>query len=611
MLQIRELAKSYGTQTLFEDASLQMESGERLGLVGRNGHGKTTLFRILLGEEHPDSGTITFPKNYRVGHLEQHLHFTEPTIVAEGCLGLQPGEEAYQYKVETILFGLGFTRADMERAPSEFSGGYQIRLNLAKVLVSEPNLLLLDEPTNYLDIVSMRWLTEFLRSWPGEMILISHDRDFLDSVTTHTASIHRLRIRKVRGPTTKLYEQILLEEEIHEKTRVNDEKKRAQVQIFIDRFRAKANKASVVQSRVKQLERLPQLERLSNIESLDFSFTHAPFEAKVAITVENVTFGYDGGPELIRDFSLNVGSHDRIGIIGKNGKGKSTLLGLIAGELMPRDGSIKMHPNARLGYFGQTNINRLNMKHTVEEEIENTNHLLDRTRVRGICGLMMFDGDKAEKKISALSGGERSRVLLGKILATPSNVLLLDEPTNHLDMESIEALVESLKVFPGAVIIVTHSEMILRAVATKLVVFQGSAPEIFPGTYDEFMDRIGWQDEEGSSGRGGAKKKNVNRKEERQRRAEIIAERSRVLGPLKKNQTQLEDEITALEESSLVLHKNLQLASEEGDAQKIAALSRNTGVTQKHIDELFERLAVVTTELDEKSKAFEAALEEE
>ncbi len=280
MLKIQGLSKSYGGRVLFEDVSLQMGSGERLGLVGRNGHGKSTLFRIILGEEEADSGTVSFPRNYRIGHLAQKIEFSKPTVLEEGCLGLPKGEEDYHYKVEMILFGLGFSEADMARPPAEFSGGYQVRLNLAKVLVSNPNLLLLDEPTNYLDIVSIRWITQFLRDWENELILISHDREFMDDVTTHTAAIHRRKLRKIQGGTEKLYAQILQDEEIHEKTRLNEEKKRKQEEAFINRFRAQATKASAVQSRIKRLEKMPALEKLAHIDHLDFSFRSVPFYAE-------------------------------------------------------------------------------------------------------------------------------------------------------------------------------------------------------------------------------------------------------------------------------------------------------------------------------------------
>ncbi|MBM2804084.1 MAG: transporter ATP-binding protein [Deltaproteobacteria bacterium] len=525
MIKINQLSKSYFARELFTDVVFQMNAGDRLGLVGRNGHGKSTLFKLILGEEEPDAGQIAVPRNYRVGHLEQHLHFTQPTILAEAALGL-PEEESHSiYKAEAILFGLGFSQADLEKAPREFSGGFQIRINLAKLLLSEPNLLLLDEPTNYLDITSVRWIARFLANFKGELILISHDRDFMDSVTTHTAVIHRQKIRKFEGGTAKAYAQIILEDEIHEKTRANEDKKRAHAEAFINRFRAQASKAKMVQSRIKMLERLPKLDDLGEIESLDFEFRHAPFAAKTLLETRNIAFGYSPDHLLFRDINLTINARDRIGVIGNNGKGKSTLLNVLSGGLKPLTGELKAHPDMKLGYFGQTNIQRLNPKSTIEQEIEHTNPALTRTQVRNICGTMMFGGDLALKRISVLSGGEKSRTLLGKILAHPSNLLLLDEPNNHLDMESIDALIESLQRFPGALLIVTHNEGILRALATRLIVFHRGRVDVLDTGYDEFLEKLGWEDEGYGNGNGkgnGAQKKptsrnNYNEKKEREK----------------------------------------------------------------------------------------------
>ncbi|EKD42772.1 MAG: hypothetical protein ACD_73C00025G0001, partial [uncultured bacterium] len=306
MLSIQSIDKSYGPQILFEDATLQLSPGERLGLVGRNGHGKSTLFRLILGEEEVDAGLITTPRNYRIGHLAQHLHFTKPTILEEVCLGLLPDEEHDHYKAERILFGLGFNDDDMSKPPAQFSGGFQVRLNLAKVLVSNPNLLLLDEPTNYLDIISIRWLTKFLRGWENELIIISHDRQFMDSVTTHTALIHRKKIRRVEGNTAKLYNLVAQEEETYEKTRQNEEKQRKHAQAFIDRFRAQAGRAAMVQSRVKRLEKMPELEALSRIQDLDFEFHYAPITAKTLMDIKDLSFSYTPEIPLIPKFDLMI-----------------------------------------------------------------------------------------------------------------------------------------------------------------------------------------------------------------------------------------------------------------------------------------------------------------
>ncbi|HMO16469.1 MAG TPA: ATP-binding cassette domain-containing protein [Oligoflexia bacterium] len=499
MLSVSNLKKSFGSQTLFEDITFVLSPGERVGLVGRNGHGKSTLFRMILGEEHPDSGIITWPKDYKIGHLSQHLSFTEPNILDEACLALPLLDDCWKetYKAEAMLHGLGFSENDFSRSPSEFSGGFQIRLNLAKLLLSEPNLLLLDEPTNYLDIVSVRWLERFLQEWAGEAIIITHDRTFMDMVTTHTLAIHRGKTKKVEGSTEKLYQTLAEEEELYEKTRLNEDKKRKEIEKFVVRFRAKASKAKSVQSRVKQLEKMEVAEELSNIDDLDFSFRESPFPGKWLMQVESASFSYTPESEaIIPPITLSVGKTDRIAIIGPNGKGKTTLLNLLAGEYKPVSGNITYNDNTRLSYFGQTNIDRLSPANTVESEIAAVDPEKSRTIVRSICGAMMFEGDLALKKISVLSGGERSRVMLGKILVTPSNLLFLDEPTNHLDMQSIDSLVEAIEQFSGAVLIVTHSEMLLHRIANKLIVFDRGTVKIFDGTYQDFLDRVGWEEED-------------------------------------------------------------------------------------------------------------------
>jgi ATP-binding cassette, subfamily F, member 3 len=617
MLNIQDLEKSYGGQSLFAGASFQMSPRERLGLVGRNGHGKSTLFRIILGEDTPDDGLVRVPRGYRIGHLDQHIHFTEPTVLAEACLGLTEEEQYDHYKAERILFGLGFAATDMDRAPGEFSGGFQVRLNLAKVLVSKPNLLLLDEPTNYLDIVSVRWITRFLRGWENELIIISHDRDFMDSVTTHTAAIHRGTIRRIEGNTGKLYAQIAQEEETHEKTRLNEEKQRKHVEAFVSRFRAKASKASAVQSRVKQLEKMTSREKLSTIADLSFRFHYAPVASKILLKARDLAFHYDPRIPLIAHLTLTLKRNDRLAVIGKNGQGKTTLLNLLAGELTPTTGDISTSPNLQLGYFGQTNIARLTPEMTVEDEISAANLEIDRTGVRSICGSMMFSGKAAEKQIRVLSGGEKSRVLLGKILAMPANLLLLDEPTNHLDMQSIESLIESIQEFSGAVIMVTHSEMILRQIATKFVVFQHGRVELFNGTYDEFLEKVGWE-EEGAVApapvltptvqSSAAPTPSVQKKALRQARAKIVARRSEVLGPLKAQIDTLEQEIIAHEAAVKDAHAQLAEAAVTNDVEAFVRISKPLKETQTLIDKKFKQLETLTKKHEEKERRFDEQL---
>ncbi len=616
MLQVTNIEKSYGKQTLFDGVGFTINPRERVGLVGRNGHGKSTLFRMILGEEHQDAGTITTPSGYTIGHLSQHIHFTEDTVIKEACLALPANEDHIDetYKAEAILHGLGFTNADFDHHPSSLSGGYQVRLNLAKVLVSEPNLLLLDEPTNYLDIVSVRWLTQFLRAWRNVMIIITHDREFMDSVTTHTMIIHRCKMRKVAGSTSKLYDQILLEEEIYEKTRQNDDKKRKEVEQFINRFRAQATKASAVQSRVKALARHEKLDKLEEIRSLDFKFRSAPFEAKWLMSVEDLSFGFSkDGPKLIDGLTFGVGKKDRIAVIGKNGKGKTTLLNLLASEMAPTSGEVRTHPNTKIAYFGQTNINRLLPQKTALQEIMDAHPDNAQGESRAICGLMMFEGDNALKKVSVLSGGEKSRVLLGKLLVSPANLLMLDEPTNHLDMESIDSLIEAIEVFDGAVIIVTHSELMLEALATKLIVYDNDTITVFDGTYLDFLERVGWSDEGGvrvKKGKKQAADKNVNRKDSKKQRATIISDKSKILSSLKTRIAAIEEEITKLEQSVEQDTQALLEASVTGKALTIKQLSQSVNAAKAGIERLFAELEEKTAEHDAKSREFDQQLNE-
>lgn len=575
MLQINSLEKHFGERALFVGATLTVAPGERVALFGRNGSGKSTLLKIIAGEESPDGGDVSVPRGYRIGYLKQHLSFSAPTVIEEACSALQGDPDAERYKAEIVLEGLGFSESDLEAAPAALSGGFQIRINLAKLILSEPNMLLLDEPTNYLDIVSMRWLERYLRDWPGEMIIISHDRDFCDFVSTHSALIYRSGMRKLEGSSEKLFARIAEDEEIYEKTRVNREKEIKKMEAFINRFRAKASKASVVQSRVKALEKVERLEELSDEASLDFSFVYADFPGRFPLEVRDLCFGFTGmSRPLVSGLSIAVGKRDRIGIIGKNGRGKSTLLKLMAGELTPQAGSVSTSPNTRLSYFAQTNTNRLPLSSTIEAEIQATNPTLSRTAVRAICGCMMFEGDDALKKISVLSGGERSRVVLGKILATPSNLLLLDEPTNHLDVESVAALTDALEGFEGAVLVVTHSEEMLRRLATRLIVFQGEAPFIFEGGYDDFLESIGWEDEQrsepsGSIRRAGKQKGGKGREQQRREEAERRQSHAREVAPLRKAVEQYEVQIATFERRVAELSTELARAAERREPQVI------------------------------------------
>ena len=612
MIHLHNISKSFGKDVLFDDISLQMEPGEKLGLIGRNGTGKTTLFRIIVGDEGYDSGKIVAPRNYRISYLTQELHFDAPTVLEFGCEGLPPEEKHNQYKVEKILFGLGFTDEDLNHSPLELSGGFQVRLNLAKTLVSEPNLLLLDEPTNYLDIVAIRWITRFLKTWKNEVVIISHDREFLDNVTTHAAIIHRNKILKVKGGTSKLEALIEEQDELYEKQRLSEEKLKNKLQTFIEKTHGNPATATQARSRRRMLERIEDRQKLETLYNLEFDFRYKDFPGKVMMEIENLDFHYDPDKPLIKNLSFPVSDRDRIAVIGKNGKGKSTLLNLLGGELTPVAGTIGPNVNTTTSFFGQTNIDRLQSSLTVEEEIWNSNPNLQRTEVRGICGVMMFPGDNALKKISVLSGGEKSRVMLGKIISTDSNLVLLDEPTNHLDVQSVEALVESINRFDGAVIIVTHDEMILKRVAKKLLVFQHGNVELFHGGYDDFLRRIGWEDEADLKKATPAlskKETSLSKKELRQQRGQIMNEKSKVLKPLTKKIETLEEAICKLEEELETVISGLQKANENQDGNEIVTLSKRLHDVQKQIDKSYAELEKTVRLHGEKNAHFEKLLD--
>lgn len=607
MLELVNVSKSFADNELFSEINLRMNYGNKIGLVGRNGSGKSTLFKLILGEEQPDSGEVIIPKGYKVGALKQYLHFTEKTLLDETALALSEDDKYSIYKVEKILFGLGFSQEDLEKDPLSFSGGYQIRINLAKLLLTEPNLLLLDEPTNYLDIVSLRWLREFLKAFEGEVILITHDRDFMDSVTTHTMGIIRRSMFFIKGDTHKFYEQLASNEEHHEKQKIAQEKKIKELEDFIARNKARASTAALAQSKVKQLEKMDILEDLGYDSTLEFDFKYKETPAKVLLDVKNVSFGYTPDNILFSDISFTLQRGETLGIIGKNGKGKSTLLNVIAGELKPLSGEIEYNGSTVFGHFGQTNISHLNPKNTIIDEIYSVNQKLGEAMVRNICGLMMFSGDNAKKKISLLSGGEKSRVMLGKILAKEVNLLFLDEPTNHLDMDSIEALTKAIQNFEGSSIIVTHSEELLRATCDRLIVFSSVGATYFDGTYDEFLEKIGWEDEEPVSK---PKKPKVNKQELKKLRSALVLEKSKTLSPIKKEIEDIEAQIVKLEDMLETTKSALVEATNKIDNAKVMELSKSVSKYEKDIEAKFEELTAVQYKLDELTLDFDKKLQE-
>lgn len=609
MIQLTNLAKSFGGQSLFKDVNLKLASRQKIGFVGRNGSGKSTLFKIILGEEEYDSGDVSIPKNYMIGTLRQHLVFTEPTVREECALVLPEDEQWNFYKIEKLLFGLGFSEEDLDKDPMSFSGGYQIRINLVKLLATEPNMLLLDEPTNYLDIISLRWLKGFIREFDGEVILITHDRDFMDSVSTHTMGVQRKSLHIVSGDSHKYYGTLELADETYEKTKANQDKKRKELEEFVARNKARASTAALAQSKQKELDKMDDMEDLATDSTLSFNFNFKDTPAKLLFRAENLGFGYKPEEPLFQNITFAMEKGKRLAIIGKNGKGKSTLLNYIAGEMKEQQGNLEYHPSTHFAHFGQTNIERLNTKVSIVEEIASMSKEVGIPQARNIAGRMMFSGELGDKKIEVLSGGERSRVMLGKIIATPANLLFLDEPTNHLDMQSIDALADAIDSFQGSLIMVTHSEMLLHRLADALIIFHKGGAEYFEGTYADFLEKIGWEEEVGNEKVKKSKPK-INHKERKKLRKAVTQARNEVRKPYTKEIKLCEEKIEVLENEIKIKNEALTTASNAGNNDEIMTLSKEVGMVQQEIDSYFERLEIASSKDDEIVAEYELKLEE-
>jgi len=412
----------------------------------------------------------------------------------------------------------------------------------------------------------------------------------MDKVCTHTLGLHRKRIKKCSGGTTQLFEQIAQEEEIYEKTRQNQEKKREHLQSFVDRFGAKASKAGQAQSKQKLLNRIPALEKLKALYDLEFHFQESPFFGKKMLEMQDVSFGYSPDTPLIQSVSFALEKGQRVAIIGKNGFGKSTLLRLIAGDLTPLSGEVKQSDRIEIGYFGQTHIQRLTAQSSVEEEIAAANTSLNITQVKAVCGQMLFSGDLSKKKISVLSGGEKSRVLLGKILSKKCNLLLLDEPTHHLDIESIEALMDAIEEFEGAVIMVTHSELILnRLNADQLIVCHANRQTPFQGSYAEFLEKVGWEEEETQS----TQKKQNTDLDRKKKHEELMALRA-IAKPLEIELRRAKKKIEEIEKKQKEHQEKLSLL---GDVDKIQEATRTLKQLDRELEQFYASYLKIEEEL--------------
>ena len=492
MLTVAGLSKSFGGRELFDDVSLNIMSGDRIAITGPNGAGKSTLIKIILGQEEPDAGSVTLIRGTRIGYLPQESEPAGNETVMEVAVPHEHEHDGqFIAKVKQILASLGFKQTDHDRPAKEMSGGWIMRAHLARLLAEEPDMLMLDEPTNHLDLETLIWFQDYLKYYPGAILMISHDREFLNNLCTHIAELRSSKIMRYTGN----YDEYLVQRAAMEATLIATAKAQQRdidrLQLFADRFGAKASKASQAQSKRKQIERIKEsmVEVTDGPEStMGFRFPQPQRSGQRVITLEKIKFGY--GEKLIYDgIDLEVERDQRIVLVGPNGAGKSTLLKLLAQVLTPQSGVHKLGHNAKFGYFAQHRAAMLNPKHTVFQEALDTPQRITEQAIRTVLGSFLFRGDDIYKPVSVLSGGEKSRLALVKLLLDPPNLLLMDEPTTHLDLASVDALIEALKQYQGTLVFISHDVHFIRALSTHVVRVEAGTLRHFGGGYQYYLDK--------------------------------------------------------------------------------------------------------------------------
>jgi ATP-binding cassette subfamily F protein 3 len=524
MLTLSEIGKSFGSRTLFEDVSLSINLGERIALVGPNGAGKSTLFSIILGLTEPDHGTVVLDKHTALGYLAQETaaigeetvlqlataitpeHGRLQQILAHGAASGETDTDEYhdalakyaelggyqlEPKAKRILSGLAFRDSDFDRPARTMSGGWIMRAHLARLLVMEPDLLMLDEPTNHLDLESLGWFQNYLMYYPGAILMISHDRAFLNELVDNIFEIRHSQVHRYRGNYDAYVEQKKQRQEIQLAAYKNQQAEIQKLQEFADRFRAKASKASQAQSKLKQIERMEKIEAPeSNEKRIHIKFPQPVRSGQRVITLDKVHFAYD---QLViyRGIDLEIEKGQRIVLVGPNGAGKSTLLKILGGVLPIQQGDRKLGHNTEVGYSSQNRADMLNPTRNVLQEALSIPAPLPEVTTRTILGSFLFQGDDAYKKVGVLSGGEKTRLGLVKLLLNPPNLLLMDEPTTHLDMASIDALIEALKQYQGTLVFISHDVYFIRALAQTVLHISAGQLTPYSGDYDYYLDKSG------------------------------------------------------------------------------------------------------------------------
>ncbi|MBC8419314.1 MAG: ABC-F family ATP-binding cassette domain-containing protein [Desulfobacterales bacterium] len=630
------ISLNFFERQIFREIGLQVEPGDRIGLVGRNGSGKTTLLRIITGEITPDSGEVRIAKRSRIGYLPQDVHETISGPLLQAVLDSIPGrvelendlkraetslrtksdeqdqaslgkriadihqeinrleQEFPRHQAEKILAGLGFETADFTRQVSSLSGGWKMRAALSTLLYQKPDLLLLDEPTNHLDIPSVRWLEEFLHNFKGAMILVSHDREFLNRQIRSIVSFETERMRSYNGN----YDFYLKarEEEVRslEAKARNQEQKIRDAQKFIERFRSKATKARQAQSKIKLVKKMDLVETHRKEKTIHFSFPEVARAGKEVVSIEGVSKRFDDNI-LYENLDLRVLRGEKIAIIGPNGCGKTTLLKLVACEIEPDRGKISFGHEVHFAYFAQHHSDLLNPQKTVVEEVYQVVPHASVGFVRSVCGAFLFSGNDVDKPIAVLSGGERARVSLAKLLVRPGNFMLMDEPTNHLDIESSETLINALAGYSGTLLFVSHNQSFVNRLATKIWDIRGRGIIEYPGNLNEYYDHLVKAEKTSplllkrEENQNFPKKKKPDRKKEKRERAEkrqIIYE---TLKPIQNHLERIEEKIGALESRQKQMEKMLADPDAFGDKEISVPLLTEYKDIREELDRLFTR----------------------
>jgi ATPase subunit of ABC transporter with duplicated ATPase domains len=539
MISFARISKQYGRQILFVDASFQLNPGEKVGLVGPNGAGKTTLFRMIVGEEGPDEGDISVPKQLSIGYFRQDVEemsgrsVLDEAIAGSGRLGdLHHELEALQhamadpeqaakmdqilerfgevqeeydhlggYALESqareVLLGLGFDNERIDGDVGELSGGWKMRVAMARVLLGRPDVLLMDEPTNHLDIESIVWLEDFIKSLPGALLMTSHDREFMNRVVTKIAEIDGGEITVYSGNYDFYTKERQIRETNREAAFARQQAMLAKEQRFIERFSAHAAKAAQVQSRVKALEKIEKIELPKKRRVVKFDFRQPSRSGDQVVTLENIRKSF-GRRVVYNGLSLNIRRGERWCVMGKNGAGKSTLLKMVAGAVTPDSGAVRLGASLTMGYFAQQALDLLNPDLTIEEQLRRDFPDESIGSLRSLAGAFQFSGDDVDKKIRALSGGEKTRLVMARMLMNPPNFLVLDEPTNHLDVATKEMLIDALKDFDGTMLFVSHDRAFLRGLSNRVLELGGESgtdaePHLYPGSYAEYVARTGYE----------------------------------------------------------------------------------------------------------------------